>query len=168
MFYSIAQDNVGGRIRSIPTGNGWIECGAQFLHGDASKLAQYCLSNNLLSDIQGTDGQGVFLRDDGTTVNETLMREVNDLVQSVLEECENYKNKNFRGASREHESIGSILRNRFEEHLREKNDSLTEIQMKEELFGWYIRFLLVDNSCYSLDDLSAMMWGKFEVNINCN
>lgn len=164
-YYPIAQENIGGRIYSIPWDNNWLDCGAQFLHGDKSLLAQYCLGNNLLSDIQGNDGEGIFLRDDGTIINKNVVREIDDLIRTVLEECEVHENQDFQEILEKHEDIGSILRNKFEQYLRESNDSLIEKKMKEEIFDWNIRFLLIDNSCNSLNDLSAMMWGKFKVDI---
>ncbi|KAL6435180.1 hypothetical protein ACFW04_005336 [Cataglyphis niger] len=151
-----AQDVVGGRIHSVPWNNDWIDCGAQFLHGDKSKLAQYCFDNNLLSNIQGTDGEGIFLRDDGTIMSENLIREIDDLLRTVSDDiCE------YRWPLKKYETIGSIMRCRFEEYLRERNDPLTRKKM-EEIFDWNVRFLLVDNCCHSLDDLSANLWGKFK------
>ncbi|XP_077274574.1 uncharacterized protein LOC143904120 isoform X2 [Temnothorax americanus] len=152
-----AQNVVGGRIHSVPWGNGWIDCGAQFLHGDKSRLAQYCLNSDLLSNIQGTDGDGIFLRDDGTIMNESLVREVDDLVRTVSDDlCES------RWPLKKQENIGSIMRTRFEDYLHERDDSPMEKKMKEEIFDWNVRFLLVDNCCHSLDDLSAILWGKFK------
>lgn len=129
------------------------------MHGDKSKLAQYCFDNNLLSNIQGTDGEGIFLRDDGTIMSENLIREIDDLLRTVSDDiCE------YRWPLKKYETIGSIMRCRFEEYLRERNDPLTRKKM-EEIFDWNVRFLLVDNCCHSLDDLSASLWGKFKVNL---
>lgn len=151
-----AQDVVGGRIHSVPWNNNWIDCGAQFLHGDKSKLAHYCLDNNLLSNIQGTDGEGIFLRNDGTIMSDNLVREIDDLLRTVSDDiCES------RWPLKKHETIGSVMRCKFEEHLREIKDSSTRKKM-EEIFEWNVRFLLVDNSCHSLDELSANLWGKFK------
>lgn len=159
LCYFVAQDVVGGRIHSVPWDNGWIDCGAQFLHGDKSRLAQYCLNNDLLSNIQGTDGDGIFLRDDGTIINENLIREVDDLVRTVSDDiCES------RRPLKKQENMGSIMRSRFEDYLHERDDPPAERKMKEEIFDWNVRFLLVDNCCHSLDDLSAVLWGKFKVN----
>ncbi|XP_018406624.1 PREDICTED: spermine oxidase-like [Cyphomyrmex costatus] len=132
-----AQDKVGGRIHSISWDNGWVDCGAQFLHG--------------------TDGDGIFLRDDGTIMSDNLVHEVDDLVRTVLDDiCESQK------SLKKQENIGSIMRSRFEDYLHERNDPPEERKMKEEIFDWNVRFLLVDNSCHSLDDLSAVLWGKFK------
>lgn len=159
LYYFTAQDVVGGRIHSVPWNNNWIDCGAQFLHGDKSKLAHYCLDNNLLSNIQGTDGEGIFLRNDGTIMSDNLVREIDDLLRTVSDDiCES------RWPLKKHETIGSVMRCKFEEHLREIKDSSTRKKM-EEIFEWNVRFLLVDNSCHSLDELSANLWGKFKVNL---
>ncbi|RLU21371.1 hypothetical protein DMN91_005744 [Ooceraea biroi] len=152
-----AQDIVGGRIHSVPWDNGWIDCGAQFLHGDKSRLAEYCLNNNLLSNIQGTDGEGIFLRDDGAIMCDSLVREIDDLVRTVSDDiCESPR------SLKEHENIGSVMRSRFEQYLRERDDSSIDRGMKKEIFDWNMRFLLVDNCCHSVDDLSATLWGKFK------
>lgn len=151
-----AQDVVGGRIHSVSWNNNWIDCGAQFLHGDKSILAHYCLDNNLLSNIQGTDGEGIFLRNDGTIMSDNLVREIDDLLRTVSDDiCES------RWPLKKHETIGSVMRCKFEEHLRDIKDSSTRKKM-EEIFDWNVRFLLVDNSCHSLDELSANLWGKFK------
>lgn len=129
------------------------------MHGDKSRLAQYCLDNDLLSNIQGTDGDGIFLRDDGTIISESLIREIDDLVRTVSDDiCES------RRPLKKQENMGSVMRSRFEDYLDEKDDPPTERKIKEEIFDWNVRFLLVDNCCQSLDDLSAILWGKFKVN----
>lgn len=99
------------------------------------------------------------MRDDGTIMSDSMVREVDDLVRTVLDDtCESQK------PLKKQENIGSIIRNRFKDYLDERNDPPVERKMKEEIFDWNVRFLLVDNCCYSLDDLSAVLWGKFKVN----
>ncbi|XP_024943556.1 peroxisomal N(1)-acetyl-spermine/spermidine oxidase isoform X2 [Cephus cinctus] len=74
-----AQGQVGGRIRSKSWDNDWIEYGAQFLHGDQSKLADLCRHYKLLSDSPSSEAQGYYLRDDGIQVDESLVREIDNL-----------------------------------------------------------------------------------------
>lgn len=104
------------------------------------------------------DGEGIFLREDGTVMSERLVREIDDLVRTVCDDmCESPR------PTKEHENVGFVIKNKFEEYLRTKNDCSTKKMMKE-IFDWNQRFLIVDNSCHSLDDLSAMLWGNFKVN----
>ncbi|XP_054009840.1 spermine oxidase-like isoform X1 [Hylaeus anthracinus] len=154
-----AQNVVGGRTVSLPWNKSWIEVGAQFLHGDQSQLAQLCYENNLLSDIQFRDGRGIFIRDNGIKVEETLVEEINDLVHSTLEICEDYVNKDVEP---EFENIGKVLWASLEKHLQEGNESSSRSSIKREIFDWNVRFLMIDNSCLTLDKLSTKSWGKFK------
>lgn len=154
-----AQSEVGGRIQSIPWNKGWIECGAQFVHGDKSPLAQLCYKHNLLSDIQCKDGQGIFIRDNGCKVDETLIEEIDDLIRNTLEDCEDYENKDIKI---EYENIGEVLRDSFNKHLLQKNDSEAIKTIKKEIFDWNVRFLVIDNACFTIDELSTKYWGKFK------
>ncbi|XP_031842850.1 uncharacterized protein LOC116431479 [Nomia melanderi] len=153
-----AQSEIGGRIRTIPWNEGWIECGAQFLHGDQSQLGELCYQHDLISDIDFRDGQGVFVRDNGVDVDPALVEEIRDLVRDTLEDCENetkYLEEGF-------ENLGNVLKNALKHHLQETNDSPATASIKQELMDWNIRFLVIDNSCFTLDDLSTKYWCKFQ------
>lgn len=154
-----AQNEIGGRIQSIPWNEAWIECGAQFVHGDQSQLAQLCYEHDLLSDIQCQDGQGIFIRNNGCKVDETLVEEIDDLVRTTLEDCEDCENKDIEVGF---ENIDAVLRNCLNKHLHEKNDPLTIRTIKKEIFDWNVRFLVIDNACFTLDELSTKYWGKFK------
>ncbi|XP_076240610.1 uncharacterized protein LOC143183085 [Calliopsis andreniformis] len=154
-----AQNEVGGRIKSISWNGSVIESGAQFLHGDQSQLAQLCYENDLLSDIQCRDGQGIFIRDNGVKVDEFLVKEIDDLVRNTLEKHENYEDRRIETSC---ESIGKVLKTSLKKHLQQKNDSSVIKSIKKEIFDWNIRFLVIDNSCLKLDELSTKYWGKFK------
>ncbi|KAK0084928.1 hypothetical protein PV325_006130 [Microctonus aethiopoides] len=156
-----AQNYIGGRIRSIPWNNNWIEEGAQFLHGDKSEFAKWCRQNKLLSDIESCEGEGIYVRDDGLRMEKHLIREVDDLVRDTLEECEKYVNINDAECEIP-DSIGTIIQKLIVQSINSKNETSIMKKMKEELLDWNIRFLLIDNSCSSLDNLSAKYWGKFQ------
>ncbi|XP_034193646.2 uncharacterized protein LOC117610410 [Osmia lignaria lignaria] len=154
-----AQNEIGGRIQSIPWSKSWIESGAQFLHGDQSQLAQLCYQHDLLSSIQCRDGEGIFIRNNGCKVDDALVTEIDDFVRTTLEECENYENKTVEAGN---ENIGRVLRNSLAKYLDEQNDSLRIKNIKKEIFDWNVRFLTIDNSCFTLDELSTEYWGKFK------
>lgn len=158
----LAQNEIGGRIHSIPWNRNWIESGAQFLHGDQSQLAQLCRLNDLLSDDQCKDGQGIFVRDNGIKVDELLVEEIDDLVRTTLEDYEDYENMNVETGC---ENIGKVLRTSFKKHSQRKTDSSMAKVVKKEIFDWNVRFLVIDNSCLTLDGLSTKFWGKFKVSV---
>lgn len=115
----------------------------------------------MLSDIQCKDGQGIFIRDNGYKVDETLIEEIDDLIRNTLEDCEDYENKDIKI---EYENIGEVLRDSFNKHLLQKNDSEAIKTIKKEIFDWNVRFLVIDNACFTIDELSTKYWGKFKVN----
>ncbi|XP_076759373.1 peroxisomal N(1)-acetyl-spermine/spermidine oxidase [Xylocopa sonorina] len=154
-----AQSEIGGRIQSKAWNKAWIECGAQFVHGDQSQLAQLCYQYDLLSDIHCRDGQGTFIRNNGHKVDEALVEEIDNLVCTTLEECEDYENRDIEASCK---NIGAALRNSLNEHLHKKNDSLAARAIKKEIFDWNVRFLAIDNACATLDELSTKYWGKFK------
>ncbi|KOC63640.1 Spermine oxidase [Habropoda laboriosa] len=156
-----AQNEVGGRINSVLWNKTWIEHGAQFIHGDQSQLAQLCYQHDLLVDIDYRDGQGIFIRNNGREVDKALIEEIDDLIRNTLEDCEDYVDKDVEKGC---ENIGAVLRNTFNQYLHQKNDSPAIKNIKEEIFDWNLKFLKIDNSCYTLNDLSTKYWGKFKVN----
>lgn len=153
-----AQNDIGGRIQSLAWKDGWIERGAQFVHGARSRLAQLCYEHNLFSDTECKDGQGVFLRSNGRKIDEALVVEVDDFIRDTLEQYEEYENKSIEPSC---ENIGALLRNSFDKYLHEKNDPLSVRDIKKEIFDWNVKFIAIDNACYTLDELSTKYWGQF-------
>lgn len=158
-----AQSEIGGRICSIPWNNGWIERGAQFLHGRGSALAKFAEEKGLISDDEAAEGEGLYLREDGTEMDHELVREVDDIVKNIMEDCEKYATNNEIEYLDVEENIGKVLTTRFHKHLLMTNDPPNIKNAKEELFDWNVRFLAIDNACNSLNELSVKSWGKFKV-----
>lgn len=87
------------------------------------------------------DGDGIFLRDDGTTMSDNLVCEIDDLVLTDSDViCESRRPLIVQ------ENIDSVMKSRG---LRERNDKMPP---KEKIFDWNVHFFLVDNCCLSLDD----------------
>ncbi|KAF7382463.1 hypothetical protein HZH68_015382 [Vespula germanica] len=154
-----AQEQIGGRIQSILWNENWIEYGAQFLHGSQSKLANLCYEKQLLSNIQCKDGEGIFLSDNGFEIDSKLVQEIDNFVRNILEECENCENQEIQN---NFENIGRILRSRFKNYLQQSNDITDVKDIKKGIFDWMTRFLIIDNSCFTLDELSLKGWGNFK------
>ncbi|XP_012259832.2 spermine oxidase-like [Athalia rosae] len=145
-----AQDKIGGRIDSIPWNDNWIECGALCLYGEKSELAKVCQYYQLLSNVVSQKGAGIYVRDDGIRMDERLIKDINDVVQSACNISENLE----VGDSNTESNFGRALRSQLRKHFRIKSDPLTIRDMQEEIFDWYLRSLIIDNSCFTLDELS--------------
>lgn len=53
-----AQDHPGGRILSISHNEGWVEAGAQWIHGQNNDIFRIANLHALLSDIVSAEGLG--------------------------------------------------------------------------------------------------------------
>ncbi|XP_066589216.1 spermine oxidase-like isoform X2 [Prorops nasuta] len=155
-----AQEQVGGRINTINWNQTWIDCGAQFLHGNQSKLAEICYKNHLLSAQQAKDGEGIFLLPDGTEVPQKFVYEIDDLIRDALEECEDSKRGEI--IQQQYGNIGTYLKACLKLNLCQKNESLMIRKIKRQIFDWNVKFLMIDNSCFTLEELSVKHWGKFK------
>jgi monoamine oxidase len=72
IFYT-AQDHPGGRISSAFLNGGWIETGAQWIHGQNNDVWKIAHKYDLLSTVTSSEGQGKTLKDRNILFsNETL------------------------------------------------------------------------------------------------
>lgn len=154
-----AQPNIGGRISSQLMDGKWIELGAQYLHGDQSELAKFCKSNDIEYEIQNKDGDGTFITYKGQKIDNDLVQEIKDFVYDILKESGNVDKVTGAAFS----NLGRMMRNRFDDYLMKSNDELEIRELKEGIFEWATRYLAIDNSCVTLDDLSVKMYGNFQV-----
>ncbi|KAK5649620.1 hypothetical protein RI129_000649 [Pyrocoelia pectoralis] len=149
-----AKKEAGGRIKTIPLQNGFIDIGAQWIHGtDNNCLYRIAKEHNLLSDEMSEEGCGLYIRDDGFVFDSALVDEVNFELGKIILECEKFIDESTFPIS-----VGNFLEDKFETYIER---SKSDVEMKKELFDWHIKFLLVDNSCSSLEYVSAKEWGRY-------
>lgn len=160
-----------GEASGSPT---FIDSGAQWLHGKCNYLHDVAERHQLLSDEQSEEGLGAFIRDDGVVLDEYLVKRTDFLVGEILTECEKYAHDADRAvvasvksgtdaAAAYPTSVNSYLLENFQEYLAGIGDA-EQRQQAEQLLDWHIRFQVIDNSCLSLDDVSAKSWGKYSYN----
>lgn len=155
------------------TSTSFIDSGAQWLHGKCNYLHDVAERHQLLSDEQSEEGLGAFIRDDGVVLDEYLVKQTDFLVGEILTECEKYAHE---GKSSDQiasvkqttlpsypESVNSYLLERFQAYLGGIGDA-DQRQQAEQLLDWHIRFQVIDNSCLSLEDVSAKSWGMYSYN----
>lgn len=132
------------------------------MHGDNSEFGKFCNENNFLSQQESHEGQGIYIRNDGLRIEKNIIREIDNLVRDTLEDCEKYVK--ISEESEIPDSIGSLINNSIFNTIESNSDTAAIKTIKKEILNWNIKFLLIDNSCSSLNDLSAKNWGKFQVN----
>lgn len=96
-------------------------------------------------------------------MDKNLVLEVDDTIKNIMEDCEKYAANSEIEYIDVEENVGKVLKTRFSKYLKMKKDPPNIRKAKEELFNWNVRFLVIDNACDSIDELSVKSWGKFEV-----
>lgn len=156
-----AQAKPGGRICSLKVGDCHLELGAQWIHGEKNEVFLISKKNHLLTDEYSSEGEGLYLRENGEVIDEIIVREVDDVVKDILEGCEEYAlNGSENNAP---QSIGQELLTKFDYYLQNSTtDTETTKEIKRDLLDWHTRFQLIDNACFDLKNLSAKLWGLFK------
>lgn len=147
----IAQKKLGAKV---------VDAGAQWLHGRNNHLYTISKDNQLLTSYQSDEGLGSFFYENCVQLDAFLVKKVDFHIGQLLMECEEFVRKK---AQKYPQSVGYFLRERFEKFL----DDLENQQDRQrciDLFGWHERFQIIDNSCLTLDQLSAKYWGKYSFN----
>lgn len=177
-----AQDRPGGRIQTcelrnyshlqngqitkrcetkVNNNSHLIDAGAQWLHGKHNQLYAVCERNRLLSAEQSEEGLGSFLYENGHQIDPYFVKMVDFHIGQILSECELFaRDSELRTAPK---SVGHFLRERFEKFL-DQIESPDDKKCARDLFEWHVRFQMIDNSCLTLDQLSAKYWGKYSFN----
>lgn len=167
-----AQATPGGRIQSYYYDDDKVlDLGAQWVHGEeGNPLYGFALTNNLLADPKrqfSIEGKGHFCTDSGTRLPQELVDEVVTVLNQIKDELGGKRPRpegnHERFALLEYPaSVGEYLRSRFHEHLIQQGDTEDVAKTKWAIYDWYWRFEVIDNSCYSLDELSFKSYEEFE------
>lgn len=163
-----AQNRAGGRVRTEELLNfntrnqkytkKSVDTGAQWLHSRNNFLYSISEKYELLTSYQSKEGLGSFFYENCEQIDPFLVKKVELQIGRMLKECENYIN-----TKKYPRSVGHFLRERFQEFVDNLEDPIEQNQAMN-LFDWHLRFQIVDNSCGTLDNLSAKYWGKYSFN----
>lgn len=138
-----------------------IDAGAQWLHGRNNFLYDISEHHQLLAAEQSEEGLGTFFYENGEEINPYLVKTVDFHIGKLLEECEQFAHT--KKMDTYPKSVGHFLRERFQTFV----DSLKCAEDQNcalDLFDWHVRFQTIDNSCLTLDQLSAKFWGNYSFN----
>ncbi|XP_062559761.1 spermine oxidase-like [Armigeres subalbatus] len=164
-----AQSEAGGRIKTIEMHHfggldeeykQLVDSGAQWLHGKQNELYKIAESYDLLHEELSEEGLGEYIRNDGLKIDSFLVKKVDFLIGQILEDCEKF-------AQKENDSFPSsvevFLREEFKKRL-DPNLTTDEIKLANQLLEWHMRFQVIDNSCLTMSDVSAKLWGSYSFN----
>ncbi|CAH2002172.1 unnamed protein product [Acanthoscelides obtectus] len=112
--------------------------------------------HGFLAEEKSEEGLGVFVRNDGTLIDDDLVKKVNWQIGIILEDC-----KCFMEENEYPQSLGDYLDKQFTEYLNASGDDPEIKETMKQLLDWNVRFQIVDNSCHSLKRISAKYWGSY-------
>ncbi|XP_076845727.1 polyamine oxidase (exo-N4-amino) 1 isoform X2 [Brachyhypopomus gauderio] len=142
-----ASGTAGGRIAKTNIGKGWVDTGAQYIHGASTENPVYRLfkKSALLSQVS-EEGKSMFYRHSGRKVNEDLAERVNEAAERITRLRSSNSGRSFG------------------EHFAEQAYSVSESWQDEEkkdvqsvlaLFG---KELLLDTGATDLHKVSLDSW----------
>lgn len=138
-----------------------IDSGAQWLHGRNNFLYTVAEKNHLLLSEQSQEGLGLFLYENSTPIDTDLVEKVDFHFGQLLQKCEEFARQTTNDDCPK--SVGHFLHENFQKFV-DSLENQQEKQIAKDLFDWHERFQIIDNSCLSLDSLSAKYWGKYSFN----
>ncbi|XP_050678622.1 uncharacterized protein LOC126974920 [Leptidea sinapis] len=110
-----AQDRIGGRVKTVKCGDGFVEEGAEWIHGtEDSRVYQAAMNNNITVLPQDLDME--VYRSDGSAVNRELME---DLISFCLERV-------GKPPDEPPMKLGNFITSRLMEYIKEKYPHLVD------------------------------------------
>ncbi|XP_053201241.1 spermine oxidase-like [Panonychus citri] len=172
-----AQDYIGGRIKSIKHDDGYLELGAQWVHGqEGNKVFEMASQRDLIAPDASVEGEGHFCTQNGQKIDYNLVNQVIIFLDTIKTSLSNgdYK-KDFQrvlnnGVDNNLDSsnlpdvisVGEVFRTAFGKWIAGKKfKSPQDAKLTQGIFDWFIKFESIDNSCSSLDQLSAMSYANY-------
>lgn len=154
-----AADRIGGRICTKNLGNGWVEMGAQWIHGeDDNSVYEYALKHNLVDDAKSEIDliYDSFRMDDGIAVDNSLVGRVYEVFRSQLYDCR-------KGSSNfdERMTVEAHLDAAFQEEFDSSNCAEERAQ-KKALLQWCKYFQCSIDGCDSLSELSLKSFLQYK------
>ncbi|XP_026805812.1 spermine oxidase-like isoform X1 [Rhopalosiphum maidis] len=143
-----AENRIGGRIQTLPFGDGHIELGAQWIHGEEGNVVfQMATAQNLVSDKRETIQQftnSTFVTSSGREIKSNHLREYINVAYSVLDDSPKDDLERFM-------SLGELFQKRIENVLVD-----TEELPLKQFINWCQHFQNSYNGSDSWFEASAI------------
>jgi len=148
-----AQHQIGGRVRTESIGDGFVfDYGAQWIHGkEGNSIYEFARERGLLSNDPSFEGEGLYLTQNGETVDSALVDEVSEKVDEALD---NILLLNDPSTS----NIDAVFRNVERQLTAAKS---VDHLLQSRLVDWHRKYQLIDNACTSLEHLAIDAWSEF-------
>lgn len=158
-------DRIGGRIHTEVYGDGIIEIGAQWIHGEVSNpVYELACKHSLVHQVKGfcnvEDGSHLFFLSDGSFISPTIIRETSMVLDNLFNEANKFAREHISPDSDE-QTVGAFIQNSFYKYLRTSSDTEETKKMRDGLFNWRLTMEKTENACASVYDMSLGAWGEY-------
>ncbi|XP_044264139.1 probable polyamine oxidase 5 [Tribolium madens] len=142
-----AESRIGGRINTVKFGDGLVELGAEYCHGEEGNIVKELVKDYDLLEPTFNYLNGQIYYSNGSKLNHEFVRELQDLILSENKE-ENY---DTRG-----KSIGEVFMHRYNSTLVEKyKTDPNKLKLLKEGLHFAERTILISEGSFSWFDASA-------------
>lgn len=159
-----ARDRPGGRTFSKPFGDAYIECGAQWIHGQEGNVVYQLAKEKGLVDEDCPNYLENFytwpqLRDEESSV----ASEVSFVVLKALDDCIKWSQGGVTDnlPSALQKSLGHFLRHKLLDYVNGNNITESKTKLVEACYDWAARCQHEIQGCSSLTDVSALFLAQY-------
>ena len=173
-----ALERIGGRVNTIDYGNGFLENGAQFIHGQKSNPIYYIARDNQLIDSKfnqiiedsdsedDTDSKYIHAMPNGTQVESDMADKLADLLEEAygkmeLEEDDEDKEKDISIGEAFYQGYLKLVGAEFDKDLSDESEKKFK-QIVDGMFIYRCRSENVETGSNSVYDTSLKNFGAYE------
>ena len=145
-----AENRTGGRIHSIPHGNGFIDLGAQWCHGQGRNVIYELVSKHFaFGDTGLEDNDSVFYQSTGKLAKQAQCVKLATLSESILDEYTQMEK--FNG------SLGDFFVIKYRESLKSSNYNTIPIELTNQMLDYTHKNVVYDFASPTWFDISAKL-----------
>ncbi|KAL8558515.1 hypothetical protein ACOMHN_038839 [Nucella lapillus] len=160
-----ASDRIGGRIWTVVTDEDGskAEMGANWIHGVENNPIYQIADENHLLQLRHKDkslrSKTMFVGENGSVVNDRLVKEIDLLYGLLLTQCENFFTDGL-SVPEDDDSVGAFLQRNFEDKVGHYNNG--DRHVRELIFGHRKLLECCISGCDNLDEVALQDFGSYE------
>lgn len=148
----------------LPTGDGIIEIGAQWIHGQGLNPVYQLAREHGLTDEpehEWEQWEDAFYMQNGSCIDPAVVKEMCLVLDDFSEDAEEFPGQ-METSSNSRKNVEEFLREKFDEHVANLPDSEKLRAQKEAILRWYMAMEKTENGCPGMHDLSLHSWMGYE------
>ncbi|CAF0753078.1 unnamed protein product [Didymodactylos carnosus] len=152
-----ADEQIGGRIKTLILEDHVFDLGAQWIYGKTSNpIYDLAEDNNLIDDVDtDSDEKDDYFHDqDGESIDEDLVDEIQNAYDEIIDKVNSYPVKHYPDLS-----LGEFICAEVDNYLVKHRD---DINRSKQVFDWLMKEEQANIGCNRLTDVSIQGWNAYE------